>query len=425
MPNPYRTGPSDMSQPLNTPPSSSFRTSLNEPRGFRQSLFGGRSSMEDDIIRRAANITLGGRATPVPPQPMPAANLRKQSQLVDVQQRPPSMSNLPSPAPMREPPRRRGSGAETKLVWEDPRTRREVSWQPFDVFRFWQAPGWLSRCEAVDQETLTPEARVQVVSEWRSATGPLAKAIEQKRVPPSRLRRLHVEMGSPVVVLGIFKLRDEIFIAAYSLHRVAEAGICAYGLLPISTVSVSGRKPEMQAKTVYSPLHESAFGFTGHAQSYSGLVPIEGVVMGEPTPAIQIWRTDEESSPLQGPSTAVMTSDLQRVVEARKRAEVREVRDNFGAFQRQPVWVFEYKAQGDLGSDVKELFFFDEGLANEVMFGVKQVSRGVRSLRSLAIWSMLMISVISWQLQAHRRSTQTCIRAEMWIKSARRRSHVD
>lgn len=379
--------------------------------------------MEDDIIRRAASLSVNGRTTPVPVQgnasagsrsrttsassgmtgggsqsgpaftaspggsrhqrpratsfsfngaSVPNINVQRPSNPGTPGQRTPAMHPSPNATP-REPPVRRGSGVDTVLSWEDARTRREMIWRPFDVWHFWEQPGWLTRVEAVDHGVVTPGTKVEVVSEWKATSGALAKAVEGRRTPTSRLRRLHVEIGSHVTVVGIFKLRDEIVLGAWSHRRVGEGGTCAYGLIPLSALSVSGRKPATQPRVLEISLHESAFSFNAHVRSNRGLVPIEGVVMGEPSPAIQFRRTDEESSPLQGPTTAIVTSALHKITGARKRAEVREVKDNFGASHRQNVWIFEYKVQTELGSHVTEMLFFDESRADEVVYGAKKV----------------------------------------------------
>lgn len=351
--NPYQTGPSEMQRPMSsmTPPSAGRRAHFaDEPSSFRQgaaSLFAAGPSNEDIL-----------KAARPPPGPSPHPGHSRNT------------SSLPTPP---HTPQRRSSGSETVLEWEDVRTGRQVTWKPFEGWKFWQEPAWLTRADGVDREELSVGKRAIVVSGWRAATGPLAKAITGQAVPPSALQRLHVEVGSPIVVLGLFKMRDEIYVAAYSRRRVAENGLCAYGLLPLSTVSVTGRKPETHPLVYDTSLHESAFGFEAWVRSTNGLAPVEGVITGEPRPALLMQRTDDESSALPGPLGAVMRVDLQRVTVAKKRPEVRELLDSFGARQRQTLWVFEVRTQENLGSQTKELLFKREPWIDEIIFAARRV----------------------------------------------------
>ena len=436
MPNPYRTGPSDLQRPIDRPPASGRLPLFNEPRSFRPSgpLFGPNAG-EDDLLREAERFgggdgsrgsnppsAPGFQSTPGPQTRRPSVSIAEPGPLPSTPgSRRPSVSSgrLPQPPPPqgslhispqapggpqapsagrqqptpgtsprvpstpktppspRYAPERRGSGFATVLQWVDPRTHQAMVWRPFDAWRFWDEPGWLTRDETVDHETIAPGDKAMVIAGWRSSYGPLARAIESRRIPRSALKRLHVEINTGVVVLGLFTVKREVFVAAYSLKRVGEGNACAYGLLPLSTlskhVSRSPASASATLSTVDTCLHESAMGFHAHVKTAGGLAPVAGTLTALPKPAMDLQRVDEESSPLSGAATVVMTSELARVTEARKRLETREMRDNFGAVQRQTAFIFEMRVRGDFGSEVRELLFFSEAEADDVALGARRL----------------------------------------------------
>ena len=186
----------------------------------------------------------------------PGAPLERLSGLTSPAARvlPSNLSQVP-PSPVR-----RGHGPNTTLEYWDAHLGMSVTWLPFKHW-LWRVPDSVMR--VVDHNSMPIEvgSYVKLVARFRPHDEILAMALVSKALAPSAGSNIldkTVQLGERVVVLQIFNIQSQAWLACLPLMPRLDGTPRRPGLIPLRAVVVDGDAPAYLPRVVDVAIHSSA-----------------------------------------------------------------------------------------------------------------------------------------------------------------------